>query len=148
MHPQQSRQASSTTTFPGCAITCPAWLRWCAGSCYGALGLRDEEVADLAEKMHGNFSEWEWIWVERDTGTSGSRISVSSLRAWLSAALPARRLVRVPLGSVRFSLGMMSRFEDAKAAVDFLAATFTDREDDSSGGQPPPPFYQPGLERC
>jgi selenocysteine lyase/cysteine desulfurase len=35
--------------------------------------------------------------------------------------------VRKPLGSVRVSLGYMSRWEDVDAFARFLAATFTDK---------------------
>lgn len=93
----------------------------------GLLGVRDEEVRDAAERAQGNFSDWEWAWVERRADEAGAFPHGGT------AQLPGRphaRLVRLPLGSLRASLGYMARYEDAKALVDFLRAHYTDRTRD------------------
>lgn len=75
------------------------------GACYGSTGVRDEEVMALAAKANGDFSDWQWATVERENGT-----------------------LRLPLGSVRLSLGFMSRWEDAQAVVEVLARLYRDRK--------------------
>ncbi|GAB4818580.1 hypothetical protein N2152v2_005626 [Parachlorella kessleri] len=74
------------------------------GACYEATGVRDEEVRQLAEQKEGHFENWEWIWVHRN------------------------KLTKLPLGSLRVSLGMMSRWEDAHALVGFIKGRYTDVE--------------------
>ncbi|GAB4820182.1 hypothetical protein N2152v2_007228 [Parachlorella kessleri] len=76
------------------------------GACYNATGVTEEEVQQLALRKGGDFSEWEWIDVERGGRTE-----------------------RRPLGSIRASLGMMTRFEDAHALVDFIGRTYVDSTD-------------------
>lgn len=46
-----------------------------------------------------------------------------------------KRLVKLPLGSLRASLGYMSRFEDAYALVSFLRRHYTDRAVDDYTGE-------------
>ena len=78
------------------------------GACYSALGVRDEEVRDLAFKMHDNYTNWEWIKVERNG-----------------------RTVKLPLGTLRVSLGWMSRINDVDALIGFLMRNFRDRKEDN-----------------
>lgn len=77
------------------------------GACYGAVGVADEEVKAYAESKHGEYTDWEWITVKRDG-----------------------RDVVLPLGSIRVSLGWMSRVADVDALVEFLANQYKDRMDD------------------
>lgn len=77
------------------------------GACYAAVGVHDEEVRDLAFKMHNNYTDWEWIEVEREG-----------------------RIVKRPLGTLRVSLGWMSRIEDVDALIGFLMRNFRDRHED------------------
>ncbi len=72
-------------------------------------------------------SGWEWAWAERRADEAGAFPHGGV------APLPGRphdRLVRLPLGSLRASLGYMARYEDGKALVDFLRAHYTDRTRD------------------
>lgn len=78
------------------------------GICYASLGLKDEEVAALAESKHDDFSDWEWIRVER----GGQEVTL-------------------PLGTIRVSLGWMSRVQDVDALVGFLLRNYRDRTDDA-----------------
>ena len=77
------------------------------GSCYRDAGVTDEEVRDLAIERDGDYSNWEWIDVVRN-GTT----------------------VRLPLGSIRVSLGWMSREADIDALVKFLNAKYKDSYED------------------
>ena len=77
------------------------------GACYRAVGVTDEEVRAKAMAADGNYAGWEWIEVERDG-----------------------KLVRLPLGSIRVSLGWMSRQSDIDSLVDFLMSTYRDVEVD------------------
>lgn len=45
---------------------------------------------------------------------------------------PARQLFKLPLGSLRASIGYMSRFEDVHALVEFIRRNYTDRADDAA----------------
>jgi molybdenum cofactor sulfurtransferase len=77
------------------------------GACYKAVGVTDKEVRLKAIKAEGNYKNWEWIHVMRDG-----------------------ELVKRPLGSIRVSLGWMSRQADIDALVDFLRETYRDVEED------------------
>lgn len=86
------------------------------GACYSYLGILDSEVRDLAEKRAKEApadweDKWEWIDVEREVEG-------------------VRREVRLPLGSLRASLGYMSRWEDAHSLVDFINTTYRDQQVD------------------
>lgn len=112
------------------------------GSCFGALGLTDQEIIDHAEELQlveheigvgcaavtnpdpqlasnatGLRYKWEWIEVERN-GT----------------------VVKKPLGSIRASLGSMSRLVDVDALASFLLANYKDVETD-----PQPDEFDPPL---
>ncbi len=76
----------------------------------------------MALRKGGDFSEWEWIDVERGGRTE-----------------------RRPLGSIRASLGMMTRFEDAHALVDFIGRTYVDSTD--TGDEQPPLMQQRQRQR-
>jgi molybdenum cofactor sulfurtransferase len=90
------------------------------GACYRAVGVTDEEVRDKAMKVKdGDYSDWEWIYVVRDG-----------------------EIVKRPLGSIRVSLGWMSRQVDIDALTSFLESTYKDREDD-----PQPRVARIGDER-
>lgn len=45
---------------------------------------------------------------------------------------PSSQLFKLPLGSLRASIGYMSRFEDVHALVDFIRRHYTDRADDAA----------------
>lgn len=77
------------------------------GACYRAVGVRDTEVRDKAIAADGDYRNWEWITVERN-GT----------------------LVTLPLGSIRVSLGWMSRIADIEALATFLETRYKDTEID------------------
>lgn len=77
------------------------------GACYKAVGVTDEEVREKAIRADGDYRNWEWIYVIRDG-----------------------ELVRRPLGSIRVSLGWMSRQADIDALADFLVETYRDVEED------------------
>lgn len=74
--------------------------------------MRDREVRRLALDRRGNFTDWEWT--------------------------PEGR----PLGSLRASLGYMSRRKDVHALVAFLRLTYVDRSDDHN--PEPERNYGPG----
>eukprot|EP00890_Picochlorum_soloecismus_P005965 jgi/Picsp_1/636/NSC_00632-R1_molybdenum cofactor sulfurase len=76
------------------------------GSCYMASGVRDEEIRDLALSV-GDYKNWEYINVERN----GSQQTL-------------------PMGSIRVSLGWMSRKDDIDALVNFLETTYRDKDAD------------------
>lgn len=84
--------------------------------------MRDEEVRAAAQQAHGNFSNWEWVWVRRDT--------VDVPAAGTKTGPGGEKLVRLPLGSLRVSLGYMSRFEDVYALAAFLRRHYTDKTSD------------------
>jgi len=77
------------------------------GACYRAVGVKDEEVREHAIAADGDYSNWEWITVKRN-GT----------------------LVTLPLGSIRVSLGWMSRIADIDAFASFLEERYKDTEID------------------
>ena len=77
------------------------------GACYAAVGVKDTEVRDKAIAADGDYRDWQWITVERN-GT----------------------LVTLPLGSIRVSLGWMSRIADIEAFSNFLEARYKDTEID------------------
>ncbi|PSC72351.1 Molybdenum cofactor sulfurase isoform B [Micractinium conductrix] len=120
-----------------CGCTCNP------GACYGLLGVTDEEVRAAADAAHGNFSDWEWVWAPRpepaagsaDSGAGGGGGSDVVPDGGTSGNGDARR-VRLPLGSLRASLGWMARFEDAWALVKFIQAHWTDRADDAATSAP------------
>ncbi len=84
------------------------------------MGITDEEVRAWAEAQGGDWSDWEWISVKRN-GTE----------------------VKLPLGTLRASLGWMSRVQDVDALTGFLLRRYRDREDD---GEVPP--GRRALEKC
>ncbi|KAL4427707.1 hypothetical protein ABPG75_001796 [Micractinium tetrahymenae] len=119
------RNAATALAEAGFSLRCGCTCN--PGACYGLLGVRDEEVRDAAELAHGNFSDWEWVWVKRRAEEAGA------VPHGGTAPLPGRphtRLVKLPLGSLRASLGYMARYEDGKALVDFLRAHYRDRTRD------------------
>ncbi|KAK2076602.1 hypothetical protein QBZ16_005362 [Prototheca wickerhamii] len=86
------------------------------GSCYGGLGLRDEEIRRLAEAKHHNWTNWEWIQVTRPSPSD-----------------PAKTVdVTLPLGALRASLGAMSRYEDVEALAEYLERHYVDRAPDGA----------------
>uniref|UniRef100_A0A1D2AGZ8 Molybdenum cofactor sulfurase n=2 Tax=Auxenochlorella protothecoides TaxID=3075 RepID=A0A1D2AGZ8_AUXPR len=96
------------------------------GACYAALGVRDGEVADFAATKHDNWTDWEWITVTRGVEPGG-----------------APEQVVLPLGSIRASLGALSRWEDVDALARFLEAKYVDRPEGGGGettGGPIPPI--------
>lgn len=86
------------------------------GSCYGGLGLRDEEIRGLAEAKHHNWTNWEWIQVARPSPSDPSK-TVD---------------VTLPLGALRASLGAMSRYEDVEALAEYLERHYVDRAADGA----------------
>ena len=62
-----------------------------------------------------------------------------------AAAAARTRPHKLPLGSLRASLGYMSRFEDAWALVDFLRRTYTDAADDDAAAARVAVQLPPGL---
>ena len=76
------------------------------GSCYMASGVRDEEIRDLAMSVD-NYKNWEYINVERNGSPQ-----------------------TLPMGSIRVSLGWMSRKADIDALVNFLETTYKDKDAD------------------
>lgn len=93
------------------------------GACYAYLGVREDEVAALAGTKEGCHDDVEYANVERG--------EVPAMHgAWESVdAADGRRMrmVDVPLGSVRASLGWFSTWEDCYALVDFIKSRYTDR---------------------
>jgi molybdenum cofactor sulfurtransferase len=77
------------------------------GACYRSVGVTEQEVRDKANLAAGNYTGWEWIEVERNG-----------------------QLQRKPLGSVRVSLGWLSRQADVDSLVEFLRVTYLDRTED------------------
>ena len=73
------------------------------GACYSATGVSEDEVRDKATRAKGDYQGWELI-VRND------------------------RLI--PLGSLRASLGWLSRAVDVDALVDFLGKHYIDRVED------------------
>lgn len=88
------------------------------GACYAAVGVADSEVMAWAAAQGGDWGGWEWIPVRRN-GTA----------------------VRLPLGTLRASLGWMSRVQDVDALAGFLLRRYRDRVDD---GEAPPGWGGPG----
>jgi hypothetical protein len=96
------------------------------GACYSYLGVGEDEVAALAGTKEGCHDDVEYAHVAR------GEVPVMH-GAWESvdAGDGARtRMVDVPLGSVRASLGYFSTFEDVAALAGFIEARYTDRRDE------------------
>ncbi|KAI8474571.1 MAG: pyridoxal phosphate-dependent transferase [Monoraphidium minutum] len=96
------------------------------GACYAYLGVREAEVRALAGTKEGCHDDVEYAHVER-------RDVPAMHGAWESvdAADGGRlRLVDVPLGSVRASLGWFSTWEDCYALVRFIEARYKDKADE------------------
>lgn len=72
-------------------------------------------------------SNWEWAWVRRRADQADDFPHGGTARL---PGRPHTRLVRLPLGSLRASLGFMARYEDGKALADFLRVHYTDRMSD------------------
>lgn len=94
------------------------------GACYAYLGVEEDEVAALAGTKEGCHDDVEYASVRR--------LEVPSMHgAWesIDSADGRRvRLVDVPLGSVRASLGWFSTFEDCYALVRFIEKRYKDQE--------------------
>jgi molybdenum cofactor sulfurtransferase len=92
------------------------------GACYAYLGVQEDEVAALAGTKEGCHDDVEYATVAR------GEIPVMH-GAWESVDTgdgPHMRMVDVPLGSVRASLGYFSTFEDCYALVKFIEGRYKD----------------------
>lgn len=85
------------------------------GACFGYTGVADEEVRDLAVARAGNWTDWEWVWVDRDVEDA----ELAGEPA-LGTQPGQRQRVKRALGSLRASVGWLSRYEDADALADWL----------------------------
>jgi len=79
----------------------------------------ETEVASLAGIKEGCEDDVDFIDVQRSSSVASAGLANGS-----SASGGALKWVKVPLGSVRASLGHMSTFEDVEAFCQFLEATY------------------------
>eukprot|EP00210_Caulerpa_lentillifera_P000805 g779.t1 len=107
------------------------------GAAYNYIGIQESEVESLAGLTEGCDDEMEYIQVSRPraislfTSVDSSELS-SQLQMDEAVDLTDARLVSIPLGSVRISLGYMSTFEDCLRFVQFLERSCKDRDPESS----------------
>ncbi|KAL7534933.1 hypothetical protein ACHAWF_005001 [Thalassiosira exigua] len=103
------------------------------GSCFGVLGLSDQEVIDHAEALN-------MVSYGVDVGCAGDPVYPSLSRnetdsglrykwEWISVERNGV-MVKKPLGSIRVSLGSMSRVVDVDALANFILANYKDVEAD------------------
>jgi len=99
------------------------------GAAYNYIGVKEAEVESLAGLSEGCDDEVEYIQVERPNDISMfSSVDITELNQLPEETVQNAKLVNVPLGSVRVSLGYMSTFEDCLAFVQFLEAKCKDQE--------------------
>jgi len=99
------------------------------GAAYNYIGIQESEVESLAGLTEGCEDELEYIQVPRprENGLFAS-VDMSELNQLPDETLENARLVKIPLGSVRVSLGYMSTFEDCFTFAQFLEAKCKDVE--------------------
>jgi len=107
------------------------------GACYKYLGLQDAEVETLAGTKEGCNDDVEYITVQRpsDISSLGQKVTSAEILAAIEQSkVPlghigevAMKWIKVPLGSIRVSLGYMSTFEDVYALVTWLEERYKDR---------------------
>lgn len=107
------------------------------GACYKYLGINSEEVQQLAGLKEGCNDDVEYINVQRnaDFHSLGQELSSEDVLAALETTkVPlghigeiAMKWIKVPLGSVRVSLGFMSTFEDVQALLDFITTRYRNK---------------------
>ncbi|KAL6757710.1 pyridoxal phosphate-dependent transferase [Haematococcus lacustris] len=112
------------------------------GACYAYLGVAEAEVEGLAGIKEGCGDDIEFIRVLRPQGHQGQVAApmgqqgeqVQAENGWVAPGPPPTpgggesTWVRVPLGSVRVSLGWMSSFEDVFAFTAWLQRSYRDAE--------------------
>lgn len=101
------------------------------GACYAYLGVNEFEVEALAGSKEGCHDDVEYANVARSEVPT-MHGAVQSIDGGDGRRV---RLVDVPLGSVRASLGYFSTWEDCYALVRFIEQRYKDQEDEpgSSG---------------
>ena len=120
------------------------------GAAYGYLGIDTKEIEDLAGKKEGCHDDVDYLIVQRPLDSNSLTCGAAEDPSYSDedpalltskeiipaidksklelghAAEVAMHWVKVPLGSVRVSLGYMSTFEDVDALVTFLEDTYKD----------------------
>eukprot|EP01024_Parvocaulis_polyphysoides_P052965 TRINITY_DN5262_c1_g1_i1.p4 TRINITY_DN5262_c1_g1~~TRINITY_DN5262_c1_g1_i1.p4 ORF type:complete len:119 (-),score=20.96 TRINITY_DN5262_c1_g1_i1:251-607(-) len=86
------------------------------GACYKYLGVDEHEIQKLAEVKQGCQDDVEFVEVEK--AQEGDEVQDGC----------KKQIIKVPLGSVRTSLGYMSTFEDCEEFARFVQNNYLDRE--------------------
>lgn len=94
------------------------------GACYAYLGVRESEVAALAGTKEGCHDDVEYATVARPE----TPLLHGNLESVEAADGRRVRMVDVPLGSVRASLGWFSTWEDCYELVRFIEVRYKDAE--------------------
>eukprot|EP00803_Ostreobium_quekettii_P001179 evm.model.scf_2321.2 EVM.evm.TU.scf_2321.2 scf_2321:18238-20607(-) len=108
------------------------------GAAYNYIGIEDNEIEELAGEKQGCDDDVEFLRVQRPAQPHATVGSVDVFESLQDSdvilghpAEIAMKWVQVPLGSVRVSLGYLSRFEDCARLAKFLEQ-YKDREDDGN----------------
>ena len=101
------------------------------GAAYNYIGIQESEVESLAGLTEGCEDELEYIQVSRSNEIAMFASVDSSEHNHLKTGSQENgfRMVNIPLGSVRLSLGYLSTFDDCYAFANFLEARCKDRDD-------------------
>eukprot|EP01026_Neomeris_dumetosa_P051267 TRINITY_DN4507_c0_g1_i3.p1 TRINITY_DN4507_c0_g1~~TRINITY_DN4507_c0_g1_i3.p1 ORF type:complete len:788 (-),score=106.11 TRINITY_DN4507_c0_g1_i3:276-2639(-) len=103
------------------------------GACYKYIGVEEDEIEKLAGQKEGCDDEVEFIEVQRENNVRqiNSNIvlqSIDQTKVQLGhIGEVALKWYKVPLGSIRVSLGYMSTFQDCEAFARFVEQTYKDR---------------------
>lgn len=106
------------------------------GAAYNYIGIEEREIEQLAGTTEGCDDEVEFLHVQRPAGPHEVFGSADVFEALQESEVVlghpgeiAMKWVQVPLGSLRVSLGYMSRFEDCEEFAKFVNKMYKDRYD-------------------
>eukprot|EP01025_Chloroclados_australasicus_P039899 TRINITY_DN4155_c0_g1_i1.p1 TRINITY_DN4155_c0_g1~~TRINITY_DN4155_c0_g1_i1.p1 ORF type:complete len:789 (+),score=82.25 TRINITY_DN4155_c0_g1_i1:167-2533(+) len=103
------------------------------GACYKYIGIEENEIEQLAGTKEGCDDEVEWMEVQRQESqkvTDSDIVLQNIQRTKLELGHigeVALKWYKVPLGSIRVSLGYMSTFEDCESFAKFVEQNYKDR---------------------
>lgn len=106
------------------------------GAAYNYIGVLESEIEQLAGEKEGCGDDLEYLDVRRPENNSIPRTLDSDEVLYalegsnVSVGHPAEvgmRWIKIPLGSIRVSLGYMSTFEDCAAFADFMENNYKDK---------------------
>lgn len=106
------------------------------GAAYNYMGIKDSEVEQLAGEKEGCGDDVEFLTVKRPDSQGSSRTIDSDQVLYalegsdITVGHPAEigmKWMKVPLGSIRVSLGYMSTFEDCADLVRFIESEYKDK---------------------